>query len=229
MIGLGRYGEFNKKLSNRNKLVNDNEYLSFGILFVDYRQDSSRQYIINYIHDYHTESRDYFDFYLPGYVTDNEIMPGERGKLINDKHPIYISDNTKWFFSPDLYNEYRYEMKYHLGIEISEIPTLVLMSSTIHLSNAKYIIIELDSIAGGIQHSGELFRKIFELAKRNTSLEEFKSKCLETAFKDDIFQIIRNAIASGLGIEWLEKISERSKKYRKVYRIKTIGNTKDIP
>ena len=79
----------------------------------------------------------------------------------------------------------------------------------------KKIIIELDNDNSNIKKTGELFEKIFSIAKECVSMDEFSNKLINYEFKNSIFDTILSAIDNS----YISSLATTLKGIRK-YKIK---------
>ena len=76
MLPVFQYEDFVRKVKRKKKEIG---VTVFGILICDYRQQSCREYILNYLNRFHKLAGKNIDFYLPGYV---------------EEYPSYAEQNT---------------------------------------------------------------------------------------------------------------------------------------
>ena len=83
-------------------------------------------------------------------------------------------------------------------------------------NKAQFVIIELDDYNDyGIRRSGELFLKIFSIAKADNRLCEINNELRNTYIKGNAIESIINAIGS----DWLSEITKKTKEINR-YKIK---------
>ncbi len=85
MIPLGDFDSFLREINghyNDENYCGDDE-ICFGILLVDYGQEECREWILNYLNEFHFISRKYFNFLFPGmYIHGNITGRGVEVPLI---------------------------------------------------------------------------------------------------------------------------------------------------
>lgn len=215
MNPIGDYNTFRDEFLRRYGNYGDHEIISFGILLADFRQHEAREYILNYLEDFNRESGKTFDFFIPGYIKRQVADWYKSDSRIQEKSFIKVS-GTDYCFCYDLFLDFYKQLSRQFDILYTYNPMLILMSmERCYPGTARYIVIELDNIQGGVRRSGQLFSRIFEIARSDDSLEAFRDKCFYTYVKDNIVA----TIAKATGIPWLEQISNVGNEYRR-YRIR---------
>lgn len=215
---VGDFRTFRHEFLSRYSDYGDHEEVSFGILVVDYRQHDAREYILNYLEDFNRDSGRVFDFFIPGYLERWAINLNDSDSGSYDRHRIRVSragyKNSDYYFSYNSFRNFCCELENMFGIRYTYNPMLILMSMEKgYLGTARYIVIELDSAPNGIRRSGQLFSRIFEIARSDNSLEAFRRKCSLFYVKDNIV----NSIVRSVGVPWLEQIAtvgNELKRYR---------------
>ena len=218
MNPVGDFRTFREEFLSRYSDYGDHDEVSFGILIADYRQTDAREYIINYLEDFNRASGRAFDFFIPGYLERRVADWYHSDGRVHDRQMIRVSrngySNTNYCFSYDLFRQFCDELHSIFGIQYTFNPMLILMAMEKgYIGTARYIVIELDSAPYGIRRSGQLFNRIFEIARSDNSLESFKKKCSLFYIRDNII----NTIAGAIGVPWLEQIAtvgSEIKRYR---------------
>ncbi len=177
-----------------------------GILIADFQQTKAREYILNYMDRFDIKSGKYIDFYIPGYYSLDEK---EEAELSEKYHPLqdirserygegiqayYIRrTQTQYYFSRELFDDFISEMENRMKIEYTYNPMLILVEVEKKENRINYlnkIIIELDRPNARNQEyltrAGQLFDKLFELAKNQKSLIKFGEDIRAYYFCDNI-------------------------------------------
>lgn len=191
MNPIGSYWRLKQELYEAQQKFGSDSEITFGILFADARQSKAKEYIVNYMNDFDEYSGKYFDFFIPGYI---EYGYGEAAfKLKRTKREYY--------FDEKMFIEFRNECKRDFGIEYTYNPMLVLIGVKAgHLGEAQKIVIELDTISKyGVERSGMLFEKIFEIAKHDNTLQGIYENMKALYVRGNWINVIINALdAAGL-------------------------------
>lgn len=146
----------------------ENPYLpvTFGVLIADYRQQKAREYILNYIWRFDKLTREYINFYLPGYIEERDY--GCDGIDIR---------GFQYKFSPQEYLKFIESFSYDFDIDYPYNPVLVLIEyDRGHFKFSRKITIELDSDGSKIEQTGRLIEKIMDIAKEYVSLDDFSNR-----------------------------------------------------
>ena len=77
MIPVSNFDSFYAELEKSYKGYRDSESITFGILLADFRQSTAREYILNYLQDFHEVSGRHFNFFIPGYIETWHESPDE--------------------------------------------------------------------------------------------------------------------------------------------------------
>ncbi len=234
METVSSFEEMTKKILKKR---GDNSVITIGILVADWRQKEAREYILNYMNMFDEHSGNYFDFYIPGYYVAKENNDNEDRRLIGKKYhpyeerqyvyeeePAYIikRNNTAYYFSRDIFEDFIYKMNDRMGIKYTYNPMLILVEIRYdHLIDriryGRNVIIELDEDNNrGLRRSGQLFDAIFEMAKKKSGLgfiaKEVKLYYLRGDSLDDI-------VKSLMKKEWIEAIADAAE-IQKRFRIR---------
>lgn len=212
----------------------DNEVVTVGILVADWQQDEAKQYILDYMDRFDKKSGKYIDFYIPGYYEKTNTFNGE----INKKyHPIsfvkwesipasaafYLRrENTPYYFDKFLFDDFIDEMEVRMGVNYTYNPLLILVEvdkrngrGLIEFQNK--LVIELDEDTNrGLRRAGELFDKIFEIAKKQVNLDRFGSEVRMYYIKGKAVQNIINVLNG----EWVEAVTDAANDAKR-FRIKS--------
>lgn len=146
----------------------ENPYLpvTFGVLIADYRQQKAREYILNYIWRFDKLTREYINFYLPGYIEERDY--GCDGIDIR---------GLQYKFSPQEYLKFIESFSYDFDIDYPYNPVLVLIEyDRGHFKFSRKITIELDSDGSKIEQTGRLIEKIMDICKEYVSLDDFSNR-----------------------------------------------------
>ena len=210
MWPIGDFGLLRESIMDR---YHDYEHITFGILLADPRQADSREYILNYLDVFHTESGRCFDFFLPGY---DEYF---HGLSFDVKCNIRIGDK-KYHFDERMFNEFCFQLDKELGIQYTFNPMLILMSiKPGYMQTAEYIVIELDDNEyHNARRSGILFRQLFKIVKNNPELQHIRTAFGMSELKGNVLSILIDEIAPN----WLSQIVTKGKELRR-YKIHHIG------
>ena len=176
MYPTGSFDRFENDIIRRYNDYGESDYVTFGILIADPRQTDAKEYIYNYIDHFNEESKNYFDFFIPGY-TEHKWSDDSEKVIVNVK-------NSDYYFSYELFEEFLKKLKMHFGIEYTFNPMLILMSMIPgQIYTAKYIVIELDNTSHDIRRSGMVFSKIFEFARTNPEINDLHRMFVTTYLK----------------------------------------------
>lgn len=182
-------GSFQSMINELSKHEFSDIPVTIGILVVDYRQSVNREYILNYLKRFDYKSDSYINFYLPGYLIQK----------LHSTDSIRLSDKI-YYFSDWIYEDFLKCMEEEFGIDYPYRPELILMEyEKGKLRSSKKIIIELDSEEMNIKKTGELFEKIFDIARFDVAIEEFSNKLNKKELKENLF----DSIISGIGNSFL--------------------------
>lgn len=198
------------------------ETVTIGILVADWRQDEAKQYIINYMDRFDKKSGKYIDFYIPGYYEKSRAINAEISKKyhpnscvnlnnISVEPAFYISrKNTPYFFERVLFENFIEEMESRMMVEYTYNPMLLLVEvnkkkgrGSIEFQNK--LVIELDEDSNrGLRRTGNLFDKIFEVAKKEVNLDRFGAGVRMYYIKGKAVKNIVNVLNG----EWLEALTD---------------------
>ena len=208
MNPIGSYYRLESELMEAKEKLGTDAYITFGILFVDARQSETKEYIINYINKFDRESKDYFDFFIPGYTDYGRGEPVIKLKRTGQEY----------FFNDDLFDEFCEWSERKLRVEYTYNPMLVLVSMKAgRIGEAQKIVIELDSQeVYGVKRSGIFFREIFKMAKSDGSLEGISHEMERLYIKGNLV----NTIIHSLGQNWLVELKKTKDKVQ-IFRIKS--------
>lgn len=188
MWPLGNYDRMVFEIKRRE---NPEIPVTFGVLIADYRQSLSREYILNYIKRFDYKSDKYINFYLPGYLEEN--FYGTQEKI--------VLKGKEYYFKYDVYDEFLERLEDEFQIEYSYNPRLILFEYYEgHFKKSKKISIELDSGKLNIKKTGELFERIFNIAKKKVALEDISRSLqryeMKSGFLDSIVTVLDNKVIS---------------------------------
>ena len=157
MWPIGTYKRFLRKIKGQENFGEKVDY--FGILFCDARQSKAMEYVLNYLDIVHERSGRFIDFYIPGYIPENDCYSGA------SNYGIQIG-GKRYLFSPKDYLEFCRCFEYDFGVEFPFSATLVLLEyKSGNFSNARKIVFELEASENGIKSAGRLFLNIFTCAE----------------------------------------------------------------
>lgn len=201
MLPIFQYEEFVRKVKQKKK---EKGIIVFGILICDYRQQACKEYILNYLNRFHKLAGKNIDFYLPGYV---------------EEYPTYLEDTTikinnkKYYFVPEIYEEFLERLSYDFDIPFPYNPNLILMEyEGGHFKKSKKVIIELASSKRDIQKVGELFEEIFDIAQKRVDLKNMMEELGKNQIKDNFWDMLIELIDN--------KYLTKAKEVYEVYRLK---------
>ncbi|EOH92235.1 hypothetical protein UAW_03220 [Enterococcus haemoperoxidus ATCC BAA-382] len=205
MFPVGGYERFLNKIKGRD--ADEKKTHVFGVLFADMDQLDARSYILNYLDFFNENSNIYIDFYIPGY-TNKDL-----NYYTEIPNTIKINGKT-FFFSRDLYNTFIKKFRLDFDVNIPYTPSLFLMEyKNGNFNKAKFIEIDLDEGSNSVRRAGELFDRIFEIAKDGSDVRIINNM-LELNSLVDYF---KTDFVNDLGIPLLtvgKKITERITKFR---------------
>ncbi|MFK4435441.1 hypothetical protein [Paenibacillus sp. RC21] len=201
MWPLGEYGRLVHEIKKRE---NTDIPITFGLLIADYRQQLSREYILNYINRFNYKSDKYINFYLPGYFQED---------FYNNQQIIKIKDK-KYYFNEEKYMDFLEKLEVDFDLEYTYNPRLILMEyERGNFNKSKKITIELDNRGADIKKTGELFEKIFDIAKKYVNVEDFSNTLMKQELKSGIFDRIIKTLDNQLLTE-IKDSYNRVKKYK---------------
>lgn len=196
MFPIGTYDRFIAKIKEREKKRSD----LIGVLFSDIRQSDTKEYILNYMDSFNLNSGKFIDFYIPGYYKEEEITKG---------HEEYygfediIIDSKTFKFSSKEYDRAATTFSSDFDITRRYTPVLYLIEwRNGNFSKAKIIEIDLDKGQHSVRRVGELFDRIFTIAKegpmilRNSRANSISNKLT----LDELKEYFLNDFASDTGI-----------------------------
>ena len=189
MWPLGNYDRMVYEIKRRE---NPEIPVTFGVLIADYRQQLSREYIINYIQRFDYKSDKYINFYLPGYLEAENLYGAQEKIVLNDK---------EYYFTFDVYDEFLERLEVDFKIEYSYNPRLLLLEyHKGHFKDSEKISIELDNGKLNIKKTGELFERIFNIAKREVGLKDISRSLqkheMKSGLLDSIITVLDNKFIS---------------------------------
>lgn len=202
MFPVGSFESMESEIRNHEI---SNIPVTIGLLIVDYRQTVNREYILNYLNRFDYKSDKYINFYLPGYLKEK----------FSKTDCIRIKDKT-FYFCDWIYESFLKNIEEMYEIDYPYTPELILIEyDRGMLKPNKKIIIELDNDNSNIKKTGELFEKIFSIAKECVSMDDFSNKLINYEFKNSIFDTILSAIDNS----YISSLATTLKGIRK-YKIK---------
>lgn len=205
MNPLGTYHELlDDIMRETNKLGTDAE-ISFGILLADAQQSDAREYIINYLNCFDENSGYYFDFYIPGYVKYGDGVPTIRIERTG----------TEYYFDKSIFDKFCNWCNKNLRIKYAYNPMLALICvKGGKFGEAKKIVIKLDELDSfGVRKSGELFDKIFEIAKYDNTLEGINDGLKRKYIRGNLLNSIVKATGKS-GLEIVKSNFDGLSKYK---------------
>lgn len=207
MLITGDFFKFNEDVFNKYfSEYGADSFITFGVLIADCRQDMARQYIFNYLTKFDRNSSGYFDFFIPGYLHYLD-------KSENLQHYVEVSEK-RYYFNEKKFLDFIEGLENNFGINYSHNPMLILISMIPgHMHTVQYIVIELDKTEYGIERCGELFERIFEVAKKDTGLEYLRSSIRKTHIKGNILNSLIRLFKISPLIE-IEQIHGELKRYK---------------
>ena len=201
MLPIFQYEDFVRKVKRKQK---EKGVIVFGILICDYRQQSCREYILNYLNRFHKLAGKNMDFYLPGYV--------EEYQSYSDENTIKIA-NKKYYFVPEIYEEFLDNLSDDFDIPFPYNPKLILMEyDGGHFKKSKKVIIELDSSEKKKKKVGELFEKIFVIAQNKVGLKKMMGELGKNRIRDNFGDMLIELIDN--------KYLTKAKEMYEIYKLK---------
>ncbi|ELC8426411.1 hypothetical protein QYB63_003076 [Clostridium perfringens] len=147
-------GSYENMINDIKRGKEKDETVTFGILVADYRQQLSREYILNYLDIFNEKSDRYINFYLPGYL-----------ERVDSKESINIG-NEKYCFDYPTYRNFLRNLELDFEIEFPYNPVLILIEyKNGHFKKAKKLIIELDEDSN-IKKTGKLLKFYLKRLKK---------------------------------------------------------------
>ena len=210
MYPTGSYNRFTCDVLNVYQDYTSDDIISFGILIADPRQQESKEYIINYLEMFDYYSDKYFDFFIPGYTTEEWESDSER---------CFVLRSKKYYFSRQMFYDFINNLNNEFNIEYTYNPMLILASmKPAQKHTAEFIILELDGIdPHGVKRSGKLFEKIFDAAKKDPSVKSMSNTLMRTLIKGDILVSVIHAIGNSM----LSELHSSTKRIRR-FKIRSI-------
>ncbi|WP_148090740.1 hypothetical protein [Paenibacillus macerans] len=206
MWPLGQYERLVYEIRRRE---NNEIPVIFGLLVADFHQQKCKEYILNYIERFDYKSDQYINFYLPGYLEED---------LFNNDEKITIKQKD-FYFNRDTYLNFLDKLEVDFKIDYPYNPVLILMEyDRGNFNRTKRIIIELDSNGSDIKQVGEMFERIFEIAKEVVSINDFSKSLM----KDGLKKGLLDKIIEGIDISYITAIYKNTKEINK-YRIKSVN------
>lgn len=231
MYPVGKFDEICEKVLQKYE---HDEVVTIGILVADWQQDEAKQYILHYMDRFDKKSGKYIDFYIPGYFQRPDELNGQMNKnyhpnvcvtgdfFSNDIAFFLRRESIPYYFHKFLFDDFIMEMEERMGIKYTYNPLLILVE--VDRKNGRgqiefqdKLVIELDEDTNrGLRRAGELFDKIFEIAKREVNLDRFGSGVRMYYIKGKAVQ----NIISVLNGNWIESIADVTSDAMR-FRIKT--------
>lgn len=219
MNPVGTFDEICKKVLQKYK---DDEVVTIGILIADWQQDEAKQYIIDYMERFDRKSGKYIDFYIPGYYERSNELNGEINKKyhpnsyvkwdnIPDDAAFFLRrESIPYYFDKFLFDDFIEEMEVRMGVRYTYNPLLLLVEVDRRKERGQIefqdkLVVELDEDTNrGLRRAGELFDRIFEIAKKEVNLDRFGSGVRMYYIKGKAVQNIIGALNG----EWVESIAD---------------------
>lgn len=219
MNPVGTFDEICKKVLQKYE---DDEVVTIGILIADWQQDEAKQYIIDYMDRFDRKSGKYIDFYIPGYYERSNELNVEINKKyhpnsyvkwdnIPDDAAFFLRrESIPYYFDKFLFDDFIEEMEVRMGIRYTYNPLLLLVEADRRKERGQIefqdkLVIELDEDTNrGLRHAGELFDRIFEIAKKEVNLDRLSSGVRMYYIKGKTVQKIIGALNG----EWVESIAD---------------------
>ena len=187
-------GDYERLVSEIKRREEPDISVTFGVLIADYRQQRSREYILNYLDRFDTISGKFINFYLPGYIDDDNFANENRIEI----------KNKNFYFDARMYLNFLDKLEADFKIKYPYNPELILLEyNNGHFRDTKRIVIDLDREGGDVQNAGDLFQSIFEIAKRNVDICDFSKELMWTEIKGGLF----DKIVDSIGINALTNVN----------------------
>lgn len=197
-------GEYSRLVNDIKRRENPEIPITFGILIADFDQQSSREYILNYIDRFNYKSGECINFYLPGYFEENHYLSDQIIKI----------SGKNYYFSRDKYMEFLNRLEIDFKFDFFYNPTLILMEyNSGNFSKANSIVIELDNQGSDIRKVGSFFEKIFEISKSYVDIHDFSKELKKSEIKNNLFNSILKILNNNLVTEITDHYG-RLKKYK---------------
>lgn len=219
MNPVGTFDEICKKVLLKYE---DDEVVTIGILVADWQQDEAKQYIVDYMDRFDRKSGKYIDFYIPGYYEKSNELNEEINKKYHPNSYVKWDDipgaaafflrreSMPYYFDKFLFDDFIEEMEVRMGIRYTYNPLLLLVEVDRKKGRGQIefqdkLVIELDEDTNrGLRRAGELFDRIFEIAKKEVNLDRFGSGVRMYYIKGKAVQNIIGALNG----EWVESIAD---------------------
>jgi len=219
MNPVGTFDEICKKVLQKYE---DDEVVTIGILVADWQQDEAKQYIVDYMDRFDRKSGKYIDFYIPGYYEKSNGLNEEINKKYHPNSHVKWGDipddatfflrreSMPYYFDKFLFDDFIEEMEVRMVISYTYNPLLLLVEVDRKKGRGQIefqdkLVIELDEDTNrGLRRAGELFDRIFEIAKKEVNLDRFGSGVRMYYIKGKAVQ----NIISALNGEWVESIAD---------------------
>ncbi|HFD2031387.1 TPA: hypothetical protein ACF2C8_003205 [Clostridium perfringens] len=174
-------GTYENMINDIKRGKEKDETVTFGILVADYRQQLSKEYILNYVDVFNEKSDRYINFYLPGYLE------------VSDSKESIVIENKSYRFDYPTYRDFLRMLELDFGIEFPYNPVLILIEyKNGHFKKTNKLIIELDEDSN-IKKTGKLFEVLFEEAKKEVHLENIKNGVRNRFVKNGLIDKIVDA------------------------------------
>ena len=188
MYPVGTYESFKSKV--RENEDGETSQL-FGVLFLNYNQQETKGYIIDYLDIFHNSSGSHINFYLPGYI-ESKYKSQHR-----DSQRVEIG-KKKYCFSIKEYNEIANLIKENFGIGFPFRPTLIIfeVGGNQQISGDKFIEKELLNKNSSASDAGDFIQLVIEFSKKKRSMKEMKNGF----FINDLVDYAKNEFVDDLDI-----------------------------
>lgn len=196
MFPIGTYNRLINKIKGREGKRAD----LIGVLFADIRQSDTKEYILNYMDSFNSNSGKYIDFYIPGYYEKEETTKGHESCYGFEDMPI---GSKKFKFSQKEYDKAVNNFVADFNVRRRYTPVLYLIEwRNGDFSKARIVEINLDKDHHSVRKVGELFDSIFKIAKEgpkrfgNSKANSISNKLTV----DELTEYFSNDFASDTGI-----------------------------
>ena len=191
MYPTGSYNRFTCDVLDVYQDYTSDDIISFGILIADPRQQESKEYIINYLEMFDYYSDKYFDFFIPGYTTEEWESDSER---------CFVLRSKKYYFSRQMFLDFIINLKDEFNIKYTYNPMLILASmKPAQKHTAEFIILELDdNDSHSVKRSGQLFETIFDVARKDPTVKTIGNTLMMTSIKSGFLDSVVRAIDNGM-------------------------------
>lgn len=207
MFPVGSYDRFVSIVKRRE---NPDISSTFGVLFAKPTDPRVKNYIVDYLPDFHNHSGKKINFYIPGYIDETLLNKNERNESLVSVHV----DNTNYVFSENYYREFYLSFSDDFNVSIPYSPTLILFEySNGNFKNTEKLFFDLSSKPHIIEHTGYFFDQIFKIAEEKVAIRDFRNKL----FLNEIKEYFKDEATKDSGLPYISILPEIGAKIYKFY------------